>query len=122
MGERDFFSGMRQRNERCPEVMGMSFPWRSVERLHQHISPVVDYIINLGVKRLGDPGSVCHFNIFQMHRSFVLLLYSPVIYGKPVRNNIEVLFLSGSGSKGQLLARSRMWLYKSLPSCVFYRD
>ncbi len=33
-----------------------------------------------------------------MHRSFVLLLYSPVIY-KPVRNNTEVLFLSGSGSK-----------------------
>ncbi len=26
------------------------------------------------------------------------------IYGKPVRNNAEILSLSGSGSKGQLLA------------------
>ncbi len=42
---------------RCPKVMGMSFPWRSFERLHQ------------------------------------LLLYSNIIYGKPVRNNIEIQWI-----------------------------
>ncbi len=44
------------------------------------------------------------------------------IYGKPIRNNDEILFLSGSGKQGQLLGCSWMRLYKSLPSCVFCRD
>ncbi len=56
----------------------------------------------------------------QIRSSFLLCLFM-----KLVRNNTEVLFLGGSGKKGYCCisaCSSRMWLYKSLPSCVFCGD
>ncbi len=66
------------------------------------VSSLVDKkIIELCVKWSRDPGSVVA--VLSPNQK---ILSSVFIYGKPVRNNTEILFLSGSGEKVSAIAAS----------------
>ncbi len=72
--------------------------WRFKLELLVKQSSLVDSIIELYVKWSRGPGSLVA--VLSPNKKF---LSSVFIYGKPVRNNAEILFLSGSGEQGSVI-------------------
>ncbi len=86
-----------------------------VERLLVKQFSIVDNIIELCVKWSWDPGSV----VLSPNMKF---LSSVFIYGKPVRSNAEILFLSGSGEQGSVIVSLKdVALYISPFLCLLQR-